>query len=599
MKKKVIVLLVIAAIAALGWFLVGSPLVTFHQNEKMVEAAAKNYYELNSRELPTGQRVQTISLKKLYYDKFLEKDIYVPFQRKNCSLDKSWVKVKRVNDEYQYYTYLDCGILKSSIDATGPDVRLNGDTTISLGVGEEYQELGVKSVVDSVDGKLKTSEVVIKGSVDTSKIGTYEITYTALDSMDNKTTVTRTINVVQKLYQTIKKQLGDATNYVGRPDHNYIRLSNMLFRVYGVDENKNVIIVSGADVANVNYSKIEQWLDYYYKHLNGKTKKMIVPSKYCNMKVEEANVGTKECTSYTDNKKVYLPSIIEVNKAQGDNENFMKPGTMSWVANAQSDNKAYLTRNVFFFEEYGKSFLAYDVNENYGIRPMMVIKGGTLIKDGDGSYINPYTFGDTKPAKVGSLINKRFTGEYVEISGILYRIIDVLDDGTVKVVSNSSIGTTIGDMLFTANADSNKITYNPTDKSSVAYSINNRVTDYIDTKYFVKHEIEVPIYKNKIIYGEEESIKKYNVLLSAPNMYEMFSAKATVYRDSTSLSYWMLNTSKGNRIGAAVFDIGVPVSGEIDQYDKFGVRVVGFLKKNVIVNKGKGTIESPYQIQLS
>ena len=32
-------------------------------------------------------------------------------------------------------------------------------------------------------------------------------------------------------------------------------------------------------------------------------------------------------------------------------------------------------------------------------------------------------------------------------------------------------------------------------------------------------------------------------------------------------------------------------------YDKFGVRVVGYLKKDVVVNSGKGTIDNPYKIK--
>lgn len=596
MKKRIKLLIVLIIVLSLGWFLFLSPYLTFKGNEKLVEKAARDYYEINAKELPTGNRVKTISLKKLYHNKFLEKDIYVPFSKKNCSLDKSWVKVRRVDNEYQYYTYLDCNIIKSSVDSVGPSIQLKGDSSISLGVGDEYKELGIKSVSDNTDGKMKNNDVEIKSNVDTSKIGTYQVTYTAFDSLNNKTIVTRQVKVIQKLYNTVKKVLGEEMNFKGSPANNYIRLSNMLYQVYGVDDNKNVIIVSAGDVANVNHSKIDKWLDYYYEHLNDKTKKMIVSSKYCNMNVEEANLATLECNSYTKQKKVYIPSIVEVNKAQLGDDNFMKPGTMSWVSNKQDDKKAYLTREVFFYDEKGKSFLTYDVTDNYGVRPMMVIRGDSLIQSGDGTVNNPYVFGDSKVAKGGSLLNKRSTGEYIYIKGIIFRIIDVMTDGTVKVISNTSIGADLDDMVFTANPESDKITYNPNNKTSVAYAINNRVSEYVDTSYFEKHEIEVPIYKNKIIYGEEESTKKYEVMLSAPNMYEMFSAMSSSYQDSISLSYWLLNTSKGNRIAGAIYDAGVPVNESIGNYEKYGARVVGYLKSNVVVKSGKGTIESPYQI---
>ena len=597
MKKRIKLIIIILVVVLLGWLLVVSPILNFHNNEKTVEEAARRYFELNSRELPTGERVKTLSLKDIYHGKFLEKDIYAPFTKKTCSLEKSWVKVKRVDNEYKYYTYLDCGILKSSIDAAGPKITLNGNDKVTVGIGEDYNEAGVKSVIDNTDGELKTSDVVIKGKVDTSKIGTYEISYIATDSMSNKTTVIRTVEVVQKMYSTVKKQLGEATNFTGDPNNNYLRLSNMIYRIYGVDSNKNIIIVADEDVANVNYSKLDKWLDYYYEHLNEKTKKMIVPSKYCNMQIDEANLAITDCNSYTKKRNVYIPSVVDVNKAQAGAENFMKTRTMSWVANTKSDKEAYLTRKIFYFEEYGKSFLAYDINQNYGVRPMMVIKGSSLIKDGDGSFDNPYTFGDVAKAKVGSPVNKRFSGEYINISGTLFRIVDVMKDGTTKVVTNTSIGADLDDMTFFTDSSTAANTYNPKNKNSVGYFINNKVSEYIDTKNFVEHEIEVPIYKNKIIYGKEVETKKYKVLLSAPNMYDMFSAQASSYADSLSLSYWLINSSKTANVVGAIYDVGVPVNEEIASYDKFGVRVVGYLKKDAVVNSGIGTIDNPYKIK--
>lgn len=594
MKKRIKLIIIVAVLVCLGWFLVGSPILEFHRNEEIVEKAARRYFELNSRQLPTGERIKTLSLKDIYHGKFLEKDIYAPFSKKTCSLEDSWVKVKRVNNEYEYYTYLDCGILKSNIDAEGPKITLNGKDKITIGIGEEYKESGVKSVIDNTDGEIKVSDVVIKNNVDTTKIGTYEVSYIALDSMNNKTTVIRTVEVVQKLNATIKKQLGDGSNFTGEPTNNYLRLSNMLYRVYGMDKNNNVIIVADGDIANINHNKIDKWLKYYYNHLNEMTKKLIVPSKYCNMRVDEANLATTECTSYTSNKKIYIPSIVEVNKAQAADDNFMKTNTMSWVANTKSDKEAYLTRNIFFYEHYGKSFLPYDISDNYGVRPMMVIKGDALIKDGDGSIDDPYTFGDVVKARGGSPINERFTGEYLTISGTLFRIVDVMKDGTVKVISNNSLGFENDDLNCFANPSSDKIVYNPKDKTSVAYFINNKASEYLDTKYFTEHEIEVPVYKNKIVYGEEIKTNKYKVLLSAPNMYEMFSA--TSISDGISSSYWLVNATSEGRFAGAIYDIGVPVNEAIDSYDKYGVRVVAYLKSSIVVKSGKGFYYNPYKI---
>ncbi len=589
MKKRIKVILTLVILGCMVWFLIVSPLIQFHRNEKSVEKAGKRYFDLNQNELPTGERVKTLSLKKLYFEKLLENDIFAPYTRKTCSLEKSWVKVKREENDYQYYVYLDCGILKSSVDAKGPVIRLKGKEKITLGVGDQYEDPGISSVVDDVDGKLNTSDVNIKGKVDTSKVGVYEITYSAYDKLSNAGVATRTVSVVKKAYNTFKKDLGKETNYKGMPTNNYVRLSNMVFAVYGIDENKNIVLVADKDVANVSYNKINDWLKYYYQHFTKKSKSMIVPSKYCNMKVDESNLNTTECTSYTKERNVYIPSIVEVNKAAGDYDSFMKPVTMSWLSTSQDSKKAYLTRNVFYGSDYEKSFVAYDITENYGVRPMLTIKGSTLITGGDGSYANPYTFGDSEPAKGSSLLNTRDTGEYISDGSFLWRIVDVMKDGTTKAISEEVI------TLAEAKQDSlsERITYNPKDKTSVGYYINNKVSEFVDTSKLVNHQIEVPIYQNKIIYGEESTTKKYNVVLSAPNMFEMFSAAPS----STSSSYWFLNTSLENGVGAALTEIGVPYNDKIGPYTTLSVRVVGYFKDSTIISTGKGTENSPYVVK--
>lgn len=589
MLKKIKLVITIVLILVFVWFLIVSPMITFHDNEGKLESAAKRYFEINSSQLPSGNNVKTITLKTLYHQAYIKGDLYIPYTNKTCSIENSWVKVRRVNGEYKYYTYLECGVLSSTVDHKGPVITLNGDKNVSIGKGEKYKEAGVKSVVDNTDGKLDVKDVTIKGEVDTSKIGTYEVTYTAFDGLNNKSVVTREVKVVQKLNSTIKKSLKDSKNFTGDPENNYIRLSNMIFRVYGLDNNNNVIIVNDEDVANVNYSKLDKWLDYYYNNLNDFTKKIIVKNKYCNMNLTDTTLDTTKCSGYTKERNVYIPSVIEVNRAQGE-DNFMKPNTMSWVANKKDSKNAYLTRNYFYLTENDVSYLAYSVDENYGVRPMMTIKGDTLITNGDGTKENPYIFGDTKKAKGGSLLSERFTGEYISIDDHEYRIIKTNNDGTTKVVSDFTVDEleTDGDDIY------EKIIYDPNKKSSAAYYINNRASEYINTKYFVKHEIEVPIYKNKIIYGEEIKTKKYNVMLSAPNMYEMFSAQP---QNHSTDSYWLINTSETKNVGAAIFQVGAPINDKIDVGRKFGIRVVAFTKKGTTVSSGQGTAENPYIIK--
>lgn len=578
------------------WFLVVSPMIKFHDNENKIKSAALRYFEINKNELPTGERVKTLSLSTLYSKAYMKDDLYIPYSNKVCNQTNSWVKVKKnAAGEYDYLVYLDCGILQSSVDHVGPEIKLKGSKTITLGVGDKYKEPGVSSVVDNNDGKLNVEDVTIKGKVDTSKIGTYEVQYIAFDSLKNKTIVTREVKVIKQISSVVKSDLKNNKNYVGSPTNNYVRLSNMMFRMYGINSDNNIILVAAEDVSNVNFTKISDWLDnYYYKHLTDNAKKLIVKSKYCNMSITDSTTDTTECNSYTKDRYVYIPSVVEVNKAQADS-NFMKTYTMSWVANAGENKNAYVTRNVFYDEEAGKSFITVPSTDNYGVRPMLTIKGSTEIVNGDGSLENPYTFGEDEKIVGGEYLNTASTGEYVELDNRLYRVIDA-EDGYTKVISDTTINTDSGSLTTSPDGLADKISYNPTDKYSVAYFINNRVSEYVNTSYFASRKINVPIYKNKIIYGEEIKTKSYKVKVFAPDMYEMFSAQTNLY-GHTSHSYWYINSSNGKRIAGAITDIGVPLNEEISRYFALGVRPCAYVKQNVVVTSGSGTHEDPYLVR--
>ena len=592
--KNVKLLITLLIVFGLVWFLVISPMMTFHKNEKAMEDAAKRYFEINTSELPTGERIKTLSLTTLYQKAFLKDDLKVPYSGKRCSVSDSWVKVKRVDNDYEYYTYLKCGLLSSTVDHKGPEIKLNGDEEITIGIGEDFQDPGVKSVVDNKDGKLDTSNVTVKGKVDNYIVGVYTIEYSALDNLNNKTVVKRKVNVVQKLSTTVKAILPGTDNFKGNPLNNFIRLSNMLFRIYGMEGN-NVLVVADEDIANVNYTKLDKWLKYYYDHLNDTAKKMIVERKFCNMTATDTTLDKTKCSEYTKARKIYIPSIVEVNSAQRGNENFMKPATLSWVANAKGKKEAYVTRNIFWDEDEGKDYISYPTSHNYGVRPMMLLEGESLITGGIGTLEDPFVFEDDKPAKSGSYVNERYTGEYIEIGETLYRIVETEKDGTTRVISNNTIGNNHENIVTLANPSDDKIMYNPKNSTSAAYFINNRASEYIDTTYFENHTIEVPIYKGDIIYGEETSVKKYKVKVSAPNMYEMFAAQPQ--RNSRCYSYWTVNSSNKKRTAGAVYLIGVPLNHELDPNMDLHIRVVGYLKKDTVISSGKGTMYSPYQIK--
>ena len=86
---------------------------------------------------------------------------------------------------------LNCEMVDNSKDVTPPDLRLNGDTTITLAVGTDFEDPGY-TATDDYDGDI-TDKVVVSGTAPNDKAGEYELTYTVSDSAGNTTTKKRKI----------------------------------------------------------------------------------------------------------------------------------------------------------------------------------------------------------------------------------------------------------------------------------------------------------------------------------------------------------------------------------------------------------------------
>ncbi len=583
---KLIITLIVVGLFV--WFLILSPYITFKSNERTMLNAAKRYYEINVDKLPTGTRMSTVTLQTLSREQYIDKDFYVPLSKKACSITKSWVKVKHTSSGYKYYVYLECGVLKSTTDHKGPVITLNGKDEITVNKGDEYKELGVKKVVDNTDGEMDIKTVTIDLSeVDTSKVGTYKVKYTALDSFKNKTEKIRTVKVVQELKNTIKKATNNTGIYKGEKVDNYIRFSGMNFRIVGI-ENDNVKLVSSEDISDVNYSGLDEWLDYYYKHIADSSKEYLVKTKYCNDNVSDTT--TKKCSNYTKDKYVYVLSVEDINNSlDSEGRSYLYPETIVWLANTKSDKESWATRTGFSGSNL--KYLEFSKNYNFGIRPVITIKGSNLITSGTGTEEDPYEIDDFEVAKPNESLNTRQSGEYIEYSNMLWRIVEGKEESTTKVIADSNIPISGQDRISYDRTIENKI-YNPNQKGNIGYQINQKTADTIDEKYFDKTEIEVPIYKTMSMYKKETTTKKYKVKFHAPNMYDMYSAK----NSNELISYWLMNSSQEKERKYLVSEIGVIFYEDVVDVSSAGVRAVGYFNKNCKIISGEGTKEKPYKI---
>lgn len=104
---------------------------------------------------------------------------------------------------YEYKTIFKNLIIERTInivDTINPELILEGESEIILQLNNKFTEPGYNAK-DNYDGDL-SDKVKVTGEVDTSKEGTYTLTYTISDSSNNKTEATRSI----KVYKPVIKQ---------------------------------------------------------------------------------------------------------------------------------------------------------------------------------------------------------------------------------------------------------------------------------------------------------------------------------------------------------------------------------------------------------
>lgn len=574
--KKVVIGIIVVLIL---WFLVVSPYMSFKKNEKIVREAGKRYYEINAGQLPTGEKIKTVGLQRLYEKDFIGDDLRSGYMNQACDSKASWVKVRKEKGEYQYYVYLKCGIFSSKVDHKGPEIRLKGEEEIILHKGEKYKEPGIESVVDNQDGKMNIKDVEIDNKgLNTNKVGVYEVRYRIKDSFNNLTEKIRTVRVIETINHIIEKDTKKKKVYRGSQTNNYVKIDGILFQIVGENEDGSVKLVSSENISAVDYEGVEKWLnEYFYEKLSESAKKIIVKSKYCEEEVEKPEEYSK-CGEYSKKKNVGLLSVIDVKNSKGEDGSYSINSAHSTMLGNKEGTK------VIAFNS--SKYITYSKSENIGVRPVISIRKESDVVGGDGTIGDPYIIkGNKKTLKVGSKVSEARTGEYIRYSGYTFRVIGKEKDGTTKVIMDGVLQNSV--LPFNENGEASS--YNMDNKSNIGYKINSDLSKYISSKSFVKKTFNRSIYNNSVQYQSKPTDSKYQTKLTLPSIYDLYSA-------SNSVDSWFIEYSKKNKENYQYLQVLGVVHKNKDTVSEAGVRLVGYLDSNMKIKKGKGTLENSYSI---
>lgn len=582
----------------LSWKFYFSKYKVFYDYENEFREAVEFYYRQNPNYLPAKGETREMTLQNLYNGNHVG-DFNIPGSKKLCD-SNSWVRVyQSETGEYEYITYLKCGKYESNVDHIGPQVILNGDSKVVINLGSSYEEFGVKSVHDNRDGKIDPTNVVIDSSkVDTSNVGAYPVTYTVLDQTYNKTVITRMVVVARSLADIVMSQTDETNYYKGTNVNNYLLFSGMLWRIVNLNEDGTIQLVSDSLLSNLrsdydNYqnSNVDRWFtDYFYPLLNSNSKKYLVSRDYCVGNTSDVHDLNSICSS-TINSMVGLLDVSE-------------------YFNTFQAGNSFLCTNSFYLlgGELDHQKLINNCSNNEkvdvitpglmsSIRASITLKANLFISGGDGSNSNPYKLDDYEYAKVNDQIHTRLVGEYLVYSGMTFRIIGFDKSGNAKVIlSEPWTNMSTKETLRVSFDGVDNCSFNLSDTSHPGYILNHELIEYIDEKGIVISNFDIPINTNGKTYQEYQK-NSVKAKIALPTTYDLFATAGDTNYARNEI-YLYLDSSSNNKMifmlnGANAMMFEIPAT----DFYSYAIRPVMYLKSNLKVMSGYGTLGSPYYVK--
>jgi hypothetical protein len=127
----------------------------------------------------------------------------------NVNVDTTGLNLTEIGQYNVVYSVADSSGNKASktrvvnvvADLTAPVITLKGENPVTVAMNSEYKDAGA-TALDNADGDL-TESITAKSDVDTSKVGTYTVTYFVSDKSENTATATRTVKVTDQTIPVI------------------------------------------------------------------------------------------------------------------------------------------------------------------------------------------------------------------------------------------------------------------------------------------------------------------------------------------------------------------------------------------------------------
>ncbi len=437
--------------------------------------------------------------------------------------------------------------------------------------------------------------------------------------------ITSTGTVAEVIEDDIMNRLNyedsEQTFVTGSNPNNYIWYSGKLWRVVSIDTSDNSVkLVTQWNISAIPYdndssafegSHMEQWLndttvDGFLGNLREPEKFIKMDSKWNASQMSDASKPPSEEEGGTIvedpvgllNVYEYQTSYIGSSAGKG----YLNNGLVWWTLTSYDQFNIWRCILTGTFDRYE------GYNTANGIRPSINLKPEIKIVSGSGTEEDPYRLmGDNDNNLSGTLLNKRYSGEYISFGtgeNNLYRIVSHETEGLTKITSaeplkeNSAFKTiSFGDTLYYSSTNSIGSFLNGEYLTSGSYLTSeqdNLIED--DTTWYLGTVGSSASYRLAKYIDINMSSLTSNTTRATVGLLRLGELMANQFDiDSSNTAYWTLTPYSSSDV-RFVNDIGNALYTSLSNAS--GIKPSMNLKSNVIITGGEGTLQNPFTLAL-
>lgn len=373
--------------------------------------------------------------------------------------------------------------------------------------------------------------------------------------------------------------------YIGKVEDNYLEYSGILFRIVGIDKDNNIKAISDSNLT-LMYSGLEKGFDksYVYKWLNksdekysgifennmDSTDKYLTNTYLCDDVVSD--LKNINCEKNNNVDKITLLSLYDYASA-GGKESYLNNGESYYLSTIDDKN------NNYFINTTGDVGLNKISSKIYGVRPVITIKNDVALMHGDGSKTSPYAVIEKSISKLSDV----YISKYINYSGSTYRVISTGENVKIALSDNIKDKDKYLEKTFGG-------------KNNIYSTSKNTIGEYLNNTYYKSIKNNDLIVKSSYGIGSNTLDNlDYTAVYSKTNTFNIGMLTLGDMFISDTKNVLTMNRGIESSMIINVINKDGNVFGDLIA-SKYEVRPTMYLKGDISIVSGDGSIDSPYEL---